>query len=245
MDYRGKRPFDPRIYSRLEEVVVANDCRSLVLNAAARLLQLTTTAYEVYHALQYGTVGGLFPLHSEGLVAAGIYDHLRKLRRAEARVEKIPLAEGSFDVSKLTIAQIIEIRETDEFREYIRLLAQVKPSAKGKTFAETNKDYLTHLLGRYLPLINKRYPSTGWVAPVTKAVGTVGTTGPLFAWLETQGHLSWVSLSEWPLLVAVTALAGAIFARYSGEISKLVDWSHGHHRVKTFRRKNRYGLLGH
>ncbi len=208
--------------------------------ASQYLLQSTATIYEVYHANQFKTVGGLFPSHESSLIEAGVYQELLQLGGRQAQKDRRPIAAGTFNVDALSVEDIIEIRKTDEFLEYCKKLRLIARPAANDTFYDANQHLVDYIGSVYLPSITRRFPKAGFIQAITKMVGTVGGTAlPVVVTLATSDDITVVSLTNRAMFVIICGAAGRIAGYYAPELVEFLrDWR----RKKALRRyrKNNY-----
>jgi hypothetical protein len=238
---RAARPFDPRIYNSVNELVRADRGRNVNLVACQYLLSTTSTLYEAYHASQYQTVGGLFSAHDADLIDAGVYGELLNLAKStDIAAVRMPLAAGTFDVSALSVQDVIDIRKSDQFHNYVRKLKRMSIPLPSQSFRDANAALFEGALTVYLRYITSKYPKSGTIQAITKAVGTVGGTAlPIIASLHTIGPINTVWLAERPMLVAICGAAARVTGSYAGELAEFfARWRR--RRTNRRHRKNNY-----
>ena len=155
---RRTRRYDPFVYQSVRNLVQADRNRNLDILAADYLLDAVSTLYEVYHANQYQTVGGLFPHHDRSLIDAGTYQALLRLRGASDLVERrTPLVAGTFNADLLSAQDIVDIRKSDQFLGYIAKLKELAPATPSVSFEDANQNLTRHIGEVYLPYITKSF----------------------------------------------------------------------------------------
>lgn len=85
------------------------------IHVALYLLWVASTAYELTHAAEFGTVGGLFSSHEPHLVTTGIFDHLNDVVKYDFRglQSNSDFMGGVLDFSRLSVRDIVELRESE------------------------------------------------------------------------------------------------------------------------------------
>jgi hypothetical protein len=219
----------PNLYRQVEHAA-DNNPRDPTLFACRFLLNATSTVYQVYHAYQFGALGGLFPAHDRGLIDAGLYQYLTtslplEVLRSDPGAEedhpaRSPVLFGSLDVSKFTHSQIVEIRKSEEFGEYVSRLSKWKQPAGLQTAYDANPDFVEYLRDFYLPFLKSREPRAVWIGPTIKGVTTaeILSAGVILALSQTPA-LGGVLIGNRAVVTGITAVAGAV-RPYSEEIAR-------------------------
>jgi len=234
--FSHRNGFLPKLYEQLNAAATNKPTDPGLLECQS-LLNSSSTIYQAYHAHQFATLGGLFPLHDRGLIAAGLYHYLTGVpskvieHRRKYRVKRAPILFGSLDVSDLTLEQITEIRRTEEFREYVALLSTWKNPEDGQTGYDANPAFVDHLKDKYLPMIMKRYPHAGRIERTVKGVATGAHT--LLELANQASGFEGLSVSDRFIIAGLKGAALAL-AHYSEEIA------HSVHSVRIAHRKRRF-----
>ena len=241
-NFTHRRGFIPRLYEQLYNKA-SDKPRDPGLFACRLLLNSSSTIYQAYHAYQFAALGGLFPFHDRGLIDAGLYDYLRGLpskvieHRRKYLVKRLPVLTGSLQVSEFTPEQIADIRETEEFREYVAHLSAWRALKDGETAYEANPMFVDHLKNKYLPWLLKRYPQAGSIERRVKGVSTAAEV-----LLEVVSHapsFECVSVKGRMIIAATKATASAI-AHYTENVTDSIHSLRMTHRKRKFMKLNQY-----
>lgn len=235
LQFGSSREQDPRLYSSLAKLSSEDGGRDLNLLMCEYILNTSSTIYEAFHANQFHTLGGLFAAHDEDLIAEGVYQHIAHLAPSVHQNQRYAaLLEGEFDASRLTAAQIIEIRKSDEFRVYADLVAAMKIPLPGESFQQANPVLCDHLVRQYLPYIVNRYPAAGMIQKIQRSGEILAISNAILGFLQTAG-MTTVMLANHPILTLVTGLGSVGVIGEAGPISeRLSKW-----RLKRMKRRRR------
>jgi hypothetical protein len=186
--------FDGTVYTSIADGIInCSRYGTPQASAAYYLLCTITTSYQVMHAHNLQTTGGLFAQYNTSVVQDGIYERLADVAKYQSHYLKSytePMLP-KLDLSALTVEQIDVIRGSDEFAEYCTRMKEwlAVESGDASRFDAARERVSEWLNTKYLPRIVRDIPASTGVAQFLEATGTwmdvAGTGAQIMGWLGT------------------------------------------------------------
>ncbi len=124
---------------------------------ARRLLQISSTIYEAYHAGLFNCIGSLFPGYFRPVVNAELYSRVSELNAGRPYSGGDIVPPLCIDPAKISLKNIIEFRHSGIFDQYCGMLRQLKSGGPNESFVDLNAQFYKFLETSYLPAILQEF----------------------------------------------------------------------------------------